>query len=169
MRPSRHLNLVRAALLFTVAAMFIACAGADKAAKPSLPANGTHFDSPWGKFSVDFPATWQGSYSAVEHADTTNGARFAVEFIFPAQPGTRKAEPHRLMVVRVFQKSAWDALSARPGPPVAAKISAHGDDVFALSLPPSNPYKPGTPEAARFDELVLAVVRDSVPLRLTAR
>jgi hypothetical protein len=164
MRPSRRLDLVRSALLLAATAAFVACG--QKAAAP--PQAETHFESPGGKFIVDFPGTWRGSYSAVEHADTTNGSKFAVEFIF--QPDAAwKADPHTLMVVRIFSKSAWDALAARPGGPGSVKIAARGDEVFALSLPPSNPYKPGTPEAARFDQLVLAVVRDSVPLRLTPK
>jgi hypothetical protein len=163
MRPARRLDLIRPALLVAVTAVLVACG---EKAQPALTE--THFESPGGKFSVNFPGTWRGSYSAVEHADTANGARFAVEFIFQPDPAW-KVDPHTLMVVRIFPKSAWDALAARPGPPIAVKISARGDDVFTLSLPPSNPYKPGTPEAARFDQLVLAVVQDSVPLRLIAK
>jgi hypothetical protein len=48
-------------------------------------------------------------------------------------------------------------------------VAARGDDVFALSLPPSNPYKAGTPASARFDQLMLSILQDSAGLRLTPR
>ena len=127
-----------------------------------------HFESPQGKFAIDFPETWRGAYSAVAHADTTAGARFVVEFRFKPEP-VWKVEPRTLLLVRIFPKKAWEAVAARPGPAIALKVAERGDDVFALSFPPSNPYKPGTPAALRFDELVFAVMQPSVPLRLTPR
>jgi len=49
------------------------------------------------------------------------------------------------------------------------RLAERGDDVFAVSFPSSNPYKPGTAAAARFDELVLAVMQPKEPLRFTPR
>lgn len=127
-----------------------------------------HFESPNGKFAIDFPETWRGAYSAAARPDTTGGARMAVEFSFKPDPAW-KVEPHALIVVRIFTKAAWERVAARPGPAIAARLAARGDDVFALSLAPSNPYKPGTPAAARFEELMQSFLQDPEGLRLTPR
>lgn len=127
-----------------------------------------HFVSADEKFTIDFPETWRGAYTAVPRNDTTGGARRAIEFAFKPD-ASWKVEPRTLIVVRIFTKAAWDRLDARRGQTVAAKVAARGDDVFALSLPPKNPYKAGTPAAARFDQLMLSILQDSAGLRLTAR
>lgn len=127
-----------------------------------------HFESPNGKFAIDFPATWRGTFTAVAHPDTTAGSRMAVEFFFKPDPAW-KVEPHTLIVVRVFTRAAWDRLNAKPGQSVAAKLAAKGDDVFALSLPPTNPYPNGTPASARFEELMQSFLQDPAGLRLTPR
>jgi hypothetical protein len=123
------------------------------------------FESAKGKFTIDFPGTWRGGYRAIEHPDTVAGSRFAVDFIFRPDPAW-KVEPRPLLVVRIFPRGAWDLVVLRPGPPIAKKVAERGDEVFAYSIPGSNPYKPGTPAAARFDELVLAIVPE---LRVTPR
>jgi hypothetical protein len=123
------------------------------------------FESARGKFTIDFPGTWHDSYRAIEHPDTVAGSRFAVDFIFKPDPAW-KVDPQPLLVVRIFPKAAWDLVVLRPGPPIAKKVAERGDEVFAYSIPGSNPYKPGTPAAVRFDELILAVVPE---LRVTPR
>jgi hypothetical protein len=70
-----------------------------------------------------------------------------------------------MVVVRIFPKAAWEQVAGRT-PPVANKVGEQGDDVFVYSVPASNPYRPGTPAAIRFDELVLSVVPG---LKLTPR
>jgi hypothetical protein len=127
-----------------------------------------HFESAGEKFTIDFPETWRGAYTVISHNDTTGGARRAFEFAFKPD-ASWKVEPRTLIVVRIFNKAAWDRLAARPRQTVAAKVAARGDDVFALSLPPSNPYKAGTPASARFDQLMLSILQDSAGLRLTPR
>ena len=140
---------------------------ADKAAQetditPAITATATpiayeHFESQRGKFTADFPIVWKGGYRAIEHPDSLAGARFGVEFVFKPEPGS-KVEPRTLAVIRIFPRATWEKIAAQPGAPIAVKLLADGDDVFAISLPRGNPYKPGTAEAARFDVLVLAIV-----------
>jgi hypothetical protein len=129
---------------------------------------GEHFESPGGKFAIDFPDTWRGAYRTVERADTTAGARFAVEFVLKPDAAW-KVQPQALLVVRIFPRAAWEKVVARPGEPLAAKLAERGDDVFALSLPSATPYAKGTPAAQRFDELVLSAIQAPGPLRLTPR
>lgn len=125
------------------------------------------YESAGGKFAIDFPSVWRGSYSVLEGPDTSFGARFRVQFMF--KPDAQwKAEPKVLLVVRVFPRAAWGRLAARLGPPVAAQIAEKGDDIFAASLPASNPYRTGSPEGALFDRLILSAVKDP-GLRLTPK
>jgi hypothetical protein len=157
-------------------AVTLACSGSDRPAQTTTAADVIsgqaeafeHFESKGAKFAVDFPPVWRGNYSVLEGPDTSAGSRFRVQFVFRPDPAW-KVEPQPLIVVRIFSKAAWDKVMAKPGQPVAAKITERGDDVFALSLPETNPYKPGTPEAKRYDDLVLSVVQDKAGLRLTPR
>ena len=127
-----------------------------------------HYDSPEGKFAVAFPPEWKGNYVGVPHADTTFGSRYIVEFRFKPDPAW-KVDPKILLAIRIFTQDAWTKAAARPGPPIGAKLKERGDDVFVLSLAGGNPYKAGTPAAALFDQMMLAVVNDPVPLRVTPR
>ena len=159
-------------LSFVGALGVIACGSGDSAKAGSSPASGDtatteHFESTTGKFAIDFPGAWRGGYRSVERPDTVAGSRLTVEFVFKPD-ASWKIEPRPLLVVRIFSKAAWDKVAGRPGPPIALKVAENGDDVFAYSVPGGNPYKPGTPAAARFDELVLAVASPGA-LKLTPR
>ncbi len=125
-----------------------------------------HFDSPEGKFAVDFPPVWKGNYTGVPHADTTYGSRFIVDFRFKPDPAW-KVEPRTLLAVRIFTAAAWAKVAANKSQSVGMKLKERGDDVFVLSLATANPYKPGTPAATLFDQMMLAVINDPVPLRIT--
>ncbi|HEX7546375.1 MAG TPA: hypothetical protein VF368_06585, partial [Gemmatimonadaceae bacterium] len=37
-----------------------------------------HFESPEGKFAVDFPPVWKNNYTHLAHADTAYGSHFIV-------------------------------------------------------------------------------------------
>jgi len=167
-------------LLFVGTALFAACGDGGQAKHeppPGAAATGSvvgegaafeHFESAQEKLGIDFPASWKGAYTAASRADTTGGSLRAVEFTFKPDPSW-KVVPQTLLMVRIFTKAGWDRLDAQPGQTVAVKIASRGDAVFALSLPSRNPYQGGTPAAARFDQMVLAVLQDSTRLRLTPR
>jgi|ERR1019366_1078144 hypothetical protein len=175
MRPFPRLGLLSACLL-AGAAFATACSDRAEPKSSVMPEDVVagsvkafeHFVSADENFAIDFPETWHGAYTVVPRSDTTGGARRAFEFAFKPD-ASWKVEPRTLIVVRIFTKAAWDRLDARPHQTVAAKVTARGDDVFALALPPKNPYKPGTPAALRFDQLMLSILQDSAGLRLTAR
>lgn len=139
---------------------------ADQIAQTSGPVE--HFESARGKFSMDFPALWKGNYHAVERADTAGGARMTVEFVFTGEPAW-KAKEQTLFVVRVFTQAAWGKLATKPGAPMAEKVAELGDAVYALSFAPSNPYKKDSPESARFDQMMIAVVNGPPAVRLDPR
>ncbi len=127
-----------------------------------------HFVSPEGKFAVDFPPVWAGHYTGTPHADTTYGSHFILDFRFKPDAGS-KLDPRTLLAIRVFTPAAWAKTSAQPGPAIGVKIQEHGNSVYVLSLAGSNPYKTGTAPAELFDKMMLAVMNDPVPLRVTPR
>jgi hypothetical protein len=172
MRPIRHSRALFTASIVCSLGLF-ACGG-DSGKTEAAPANAAatattpeHFESSGGKFAIDFPPTWRSGYRTTEHTDTVGGSRFVTEFVFKPDAAW-KVEPRPLLVVRIFSKAAWEKVAARPGPAMALKLAERDDDVFAYSVPSSNPYRPGTPAAARFDELVLAVAAPG-SLKLTPR
>lgn len=163
-------------IAFTCATLLVACGGGDRPAQTATAADVIagqaevfeRFESKGAGFVINLPPVWRGNYTVMEGPDTSAGSRFRVQFVFRPDPAW-KVEPKALIVVRVFTKAAWDRVLARPGVAIAAKIAERGDDVFAFSLPEANPYKPGTPEAKRYDDLVLSVVQDKAGLRLTPK
>jgi hypothetical protein len=127
-----------------------------------------HFESAEGKFAVDFPAVWKGNYIGVPHPDTAFGSRFILDFRFKPDPAW-KVDQHTLLAIRIFTPIAWARIAANKNQTVGVKIKERGDDVFVLSLAGSNPYKPKSPAAALFDQMILAVANDRVPPRVTPR
>jgi hypothetical protein len=127
-----------------------------------------HFESAEGKFAIDFPAVWKGHYTAVPHADTTAGSHYIVEFRFKPDPGSN-VEPRTLMAIRIFTAAAWARVAAMKGQSVGILLKKRGDDAYVFAVAGSNPYNPEIPAATLFEQMVLSVTRDSVPLRLTPR
>jgi hypothetical protein len=127
-----------------------------------------HFESSEGKFAVDFPQLWKNNYTFVAHADTAYGSRFIVDFRCKPDPKWN-VEPRTVLVVRIFPRAAWAKVEATKGQTVGVKLKERGDDVFVLSIAGSNPYRAGTPPATLFEQMMFAVIRDSVPLRVTPR
>ena len=176
MRVSRPTN---SSLLCALALGFAVAACGDRPAdkKPDVTSAdviaGTaqsfdEFVSPEGKFAVAFPAVWKGNYTGVPHADTAFGSHFILEFRFKPDAAT-KLPPQTLLAIRIFTPAAWAKASARPGQTIGVKVQARGNDVYVLSLAGSNPYPTGSPSAALFDKMMLAVMQDPVPLRVTPR
>ncbi|HXD23211.1 MAG TPA: hypothetical protein VN613_07615 [Gemmatimonadaceae bacterium] len=126
------------------------------------------FVSPEGKFAVDFPPVWAGHYTGTPHATAELGSHFVLDFRFKPDPAW-KVEPKTLLVIHIFTPAAWAKAAARPGPAIGVKIQQRDNDVYVLSLANSNPYKTGSAAAALFDKMMLAVLSDPVPLRLTPR
>lgn len=127
-----------------------------------------HFVSAEGKFAVDFPSVWQGNYIAIPHSQGTQGSHFLLDFRLKPDP-TWKVDPQTLLVIRIFTPAAWAKVTAQPGAPSGVRILERGGDVYVLSLAAVNPYGTGTAAAQLFDKMMLAVVNDPTPLRVTPR
>jgi hypothetical protein len=136
------------------------------AATKSLPAE--HYVSPTEKFDLALPGAWTGKYRATEKKDTTMGARLAVEFKFIPDSGS-KAPSLTLMTMRIVPKKTWDALVAKGGAALGAKIGERGDEVFVLSLPSANPYPATSPEAPAYDNLIISIAQGGQQVHITTR
>ncbi|MBM4193819.1 MAG: hypothetical protein FJ202_05500 [Gemmatimonadetes bacterium] len=124
--------------------------------------------SPTAGFDLHLPGIWTGKYVASEKNDTTAGAHLAVEFKFKPDSGSA-APSHLLMTIRLFTKAAWDKVSARPGAPVGVKLAESGKTVFVLSLPEANPYPATSPEAPRYDQLIISIAQGGQQVHLAPR
>ncbi|MDQ8165137.1 MAG: hypothetical protein P3A28_05190 [Gemmatimonadota bacterium] len=139
---------------------------ADAAAAKTLPPE--KYVSATSGFDLSLPGVWTGKYSAMEKKDTTAGAHLAVEFKFVPDSGS-KAPSLNLMTLRVFSRKAWDKANVPGSRPVGAKLGERGDDIFALSLPESNPYPANSPEAPAFDRLIISLSLGGQQVHLTTR
>jgi hypothetical protein len=128
---------------------------ADAAATKTLPAE--TYVSPTLGVDVMLPGAWKGRYRAVERADTTLGARSAIEFIFVPDSGS-KLPPRPMMTIRVFPKSAWAKVSKATAP-IGDTLATRGDDVYVLSLVHENPYPATAPEAPVFDRMMISIAQ----------
>jgi hypothetical protein len=118
-----------------------------------------------GKAEVTLPGAWHNGYLLLERADTTLGSFQAIEFRY-ANDSARKEPSHLLLVIRVFKKAAWTKVGAQQ-PAVATKLAERGNDVYAYSIVTSNPYPLNSAAALRVDAMMLALVADSSPFKLT--
>jgi hypothetical protein len=139
---------------------------ATAAATKTLPAE--HYVSPTEKFDLALPGVWTGKYRATEKKDTTMGARLAVEFKFIPDSGS-KAPSLTLMTMRILPKKTWDAMVAKGGVAMGAKIGERADEVFVLSLPAGNPYPAGSPEAPAYDNLIISIAQGGQQVHITTR
>lgn len=114
---------------------------------------------------VTLPGVWQYGYRLVEHADTTLGSFRAIEFHY-AGDSARKIPQRLLLVIRAYEKATWAKVGARQ-PPVAIKLAERGNEVYAYSIVTSNPYPVNTAAALRVDAMMLALMADGGPFRMT--
>ena len=118
-----------------------------------------------GGFDLTIPGTFTGHYRTEERKDTTAGARFAVEFKFHPDSGS-KAPSFTLMTLRIFTRTAWDKV-VKSATVVGAELGRRGDDVFVISLPHENPYPPGSAEAATFDRMIISTSQGGQHVHIT--
>lgn len=144
----------------------VADALADAAATKALPTE--HYVSPTEKIDISLPGAWTGHYRVSERKDTTAGARLAIDFTY-VPDSSSNAPSVTAFVVRIIPRKTWDwnALVAKGGSTIGAKIGERGNDVFVMLLPGSNPYPVGSPEAPAFDRLIISIARDWQQVRVT--
>lgn len=161
-------------VLLGIIATMGACGGSEKAEDPVVAAAAPAPELPpfqqeitSVRADVTLPGVWKYGYRLVDHADTTLGAFQSIEFQYVGD-SARRVPPRLLLVIRVFKKATWEKVGARQ-PPVATKLVERGSDVYAYSIVTSNPYPANTASALRVDAMMLALIADSSPFKLTFR
>ncbi len=158
-------------VLVAIVAAVAACGDAEPTPDPVVAAAPAPMLPPFQqeiaslKAEVTLPGVWQYGYKLVDHPDTTFGASRAIEFQYVGD-SARKVPQRLLLVIRVFNKATWEKVGARQ-PPVATRLAERGNDVYAFSIVTSNPYPMNTASALRVDAMMLALIADSSPFKLT--
>jgi hypothetical protein len=167
LRTPRHAIL----LLLAVVVPMAACDQAAKAPEAEVAAAPAKVLPPFqqevgsAKAEVTLPGEWKYGYRLVDKADTTHGAYRAFEFHYVADTAA-KVPPRLLLVIRVFKKATWEKIRVSQGT-VAKKLAEHGDDVYAFSIVTSNPYPLNTLSALRVDAMMLALMAETSPFKMT--
>jgi hypothetical protein len=90
------------------------------------------------------------SLSTAERGRARPGA-----LVFEYLPSDSTLRPQALLVVAVYDSGAWRSVRAEEGPPPGDSVAAGYGRVYVVGLPQSNPFAPGSPDAAVFDALQL--------------
>ncbi|HEY3287681.1 MAG TPA: hypothetical protein VGJ96_11255 [Gemmatimonadaceae bacterium] len=117
------------------------------------------------KAEATFPGVWKYGYRMIDHPDTTFGGYRAVEFHYTADSAAG-VPPRLLLVIRAYKKAAWE--KARAAQKDKSKVIAeHGGDVFTWSIVTASPYPIGTASTIRVDQMMLALIAETTPFKLT--
>ena len=117
------------------------------------------------KAEVTLPGTWKYGYRIFDRADTTFGGHQAIEFHYTADTALG-VPPRLLLVIRAFKKPAWEKVRDSQGK--IAKVLAEGDgEVYTWSIVTKSPYPVGTASTLRVDQMMLGLVAETSPFRMT--
>jgi hypothetical protein len=131
----------------------------DRAASPAPPAASEPAAADAvADVHVRLPDRWVGvsrivldTLSTRERGSARHGAR-----VYSYLPKDSSLRPQALAVVAVYDSAAWAAVRAEGGPPPGDSVGQQAGLVYVVALAQSNPFVPGTPDAAGFDSLQLS-------------
>ena len=90
------------------------------------------------------------SLSSAERGTALPGA-----VVFEYLPTDSTIRPQALMVLAIYDSTAWRAVLAEGGPPPGDSVASQRGRVFVIGLPQSNPFAPGSADAMVFQILRL--------------
>ena len=110
---------------------------------------------PDSSYELAIPSRWAGLYriDSLSTQELGTARHGALNLVF--SPADTSIRPQALVVVTVYDSAAWTAVRAEGGPPPGDSVAAKAGRVYVVALPQSNPFVPGSPDAARFDALEL--------------
>jgi len=117
------------------------------------------------KATLTLPGAWKGGYRLVERADTMFGAFHAAEFHYTAD-SARGVPPRLLMIIRAFKKPAFETVRASQDGK-SKVLAEHDGVVYTYSIVASSPYGPNSAATLRVDQMMLPLVSEANPLKLT--
>jgi len=157
-------------MLLAVAVSTVACDSAkapDVGVTAAPPVVLPPFDQeiPSFKATLTLPGAWKLGYRVVERADTMFGAFHSAEFYYTAD-SARGVPPRLLMVIRAFKKPAFEKVRAKQDG-VSKVLAEHDGVVYTYSIVASSPYGPNSAATLRVDQMMVPLVSEANPLKLT--
>lgn len=119
------------------------------------------------KATLTLPGAWKDGYRLVERADTLFGATHSAEFYYTAD-SARGVPPRLLMVIRAFKKPAFEKVRAKQDV-VSKVLTEHDGIVYTYSIVTASPYGPNSAATLRVDAMMVPLVSEGNPLKLTFR
>jgi hypothetical protein len=114
---------------------------------------------------LTLPGVWKYGYRMIDRPDTTYGAHRAVEFIYTADSAAG-VPPRLLLAIRAYKKGAWDKVRVSQKD-LAKVLAERGDEVYTYSIVTSSPYPVGTASTIRVDQMMMALIGERTPFKLT--
>lgn len=165
--PLRSLVVVSLALLMPMAA----CGTPEQKAEVGVTAEPRTVLPPFQqdlvsvKAELTFPGTWTYGYRMIDRPDTLFGGHRAIEFHYTADTASG-VPPRLLLVVRAFKKPAWEKV--RGSQDNISRVLAERDgEVYTWSIVTKSPYPVGTASTLRVDQMMLDLVAETSPFRMT--
>jgi hypothetical protein len=98
---------------------------------------------------------WQGHFRIDSLSTAERGRARPGALVFEYLPSDSTIRPQALLVVAVHDSGSWHSVRAEEGPPPGDSVAARHGRVYVVGLPQSNPFTPGSPDAAVFEALQL--------------
>lgn len=157
---------------FVALATLVGCSPAEQktadvgvAAAPAAELPPFQQEIPSLKGEVTLPGVWASAYRVMSHPDTAYGSHHAVEFHYTADSAAG-VPPRLLMVIRVFKKAAWEKLTPAQKE-MARVLTERNGEVYAFSVVTASPYPVNSASTLRVDQMMLALLAETTPFRLT--
>ncbi|MEP6764574.1 MAG: hypothetical protein ABJB66_09705, partial [Gemmatimonadaceae bacterium] len=115
---------------------------------------------------VMLPARWFNLYRLDSLSSAERGTALPGVLNFVYLPRDTTQLPQTLIVVAVYDSIAWQKVKAAGGPPPGDSVTSGSGRVYVVALPQSNPFSPGSADAAKFDSLSLTGSEKSSLLKL---
>ncbi len=168
-KPTRGLPLP---LIVALVAVSACQKGADKSdelydSTKTQPANAPISVSPADKsYTIVLPPRWSRIFRVDSLSSAERGTARAGALNIVYLPRDTTQLPQTLMVVAVYDSIAWHQLKVGGGPPPGDSVATTAGRVYVLSLPQSNPFLPGSADAAKFDSLALTAAERASLLKV---
>jgi hypothetical protein len=160
--PGRVMHLAAALL-----AGALGCAGSsERPAANRADGAGSVVAAPDGSYELRVPARWAGAYRIDSLSTQEQGTARPGALNLVYLPADSSIRPQTLVVVAVYDSAAWAAVRAEQGPPPGDSVAARAGRIYVVGLPQSNPFAPGSKDAARFEALELRLAEVATLVRV---
>ena len=133
----------------------LACRDSTPEATPAATPRAADSAAATSSYELVLPTRWTGHYRVDSLSTQERGLAKPGALNFVYLPSDSAIRPQTLLVIAVYDSSAWRAVLAEGGPPPGDSVAAKAGLVYIVGLPQSNPFPPATADAIMFDLLKL--------------